>query len=79
MCDGALGVGCGVVENVGCAAVCHELAVHGEVDIVDGAVGAKDFAEVSFVHVFGEFFDDDLQIQYLLILAFLYKGRVWGV
>ena len=58
--DGIFGVGSGLVENVCCAAVRHELAVHREVDVADGAVGAEDFAEVTVGDVFGEFFDDDL-------------------
>ena len=36
------------------------LSVHGEVDITNGAVGAKDLAEMVFVDVFGEFFNNDL-------------------
>ena len=36
------------------------LAVHGEVDVFDTAVCAKNFTEVAFIDVFSEFFDYDL-------------------
>jgi hypothetical protein len=57
--DRGFSVGGRGVEDVGDAAVGHELLVHGHLELGDGAVGAEDFAQVRRVHVFGEFFYHD--------------------
>jgi len=59
VCDCALGRSRVLEQNVGRAAVRHELPVHGHVDVSNATVGAEDFAQVCLVDVFGEFFDDD--------------------
>ena len=51
--DRGFGVGGGGVEDVGDAAVGHELLVHRHFQLGDVAVGAEDFAEVRRVDVFG--------------------------
>ena len=59
MCNGILSVCRGVVENVGDAAIGHELLIHGHLELTDGAVEGEDFVEVRGLDVFGELFDDD--------------------
>lgn len=57
----AVELDCGLLaEDVGRRRWKRTLAVHGEVDVFDTAVFAKDFAEMAFIDVFSEFFDYDL-------------------
>lgn len=58
--DGGFGRGRVAVHDVGGAAVGHELAVDGHVEVLYPAVGAEDLAQVVFVDVLGELLDDDL-------------------
>ena len=58
--DGGFGVGRGGVEDVCNTAIGEELFVHGHFQVLDFAVAAEDLAEVSFIYVLGELFDNDL-------------------
>lgn len=59
VCYGAFGVRGRGVQDVGDAAVGQELPVDGHFQVFDVAVGTEDFAQVRFVDVFGELFNDD--------------------
>lgn len=48
------------VEDVRCTAVRVELSVHWEIEISDGAVMTKDFAQVILIDVLGQLLDDNL-------------------
>jgi hypothetical protein len=56
----ALGIRRRGIQHVGNSAVRQELAVDRHFQVLNVAVGTKDFAQVCFVDVFCEFFDHDL-------------------
>ena len=60
VCDGGLGGGGGVVDDVCGAAVRVERAVDGQVEVGYDAMMGEYFAEVRLGDVLGELFDDDL-------------------
>jgi hypothetical protein len=70
VCDRALGVRGRGIQNVRYAAVRQELPVDRHFEVLDVAVAAEDLAQVCFVDVFRELFNDDFGAAWL--------GAVWA-
>lgn len=60
MGNGLFGIGFVDVENVCCATVRIELTIHGQVEVSDVAILAKDFSKVVLVDILSQLLHDDL-------------------
>jgi hypothetical protein len=65
MCDSALGVRRGGIQHVGYPAVRQELPIDRHFQILDIAVAAEYLAQVCFVDVLRELFNDDFGAAWL--------------
>lgn len=65
VCDRALGVRGRGIQDVSYSAVRQELPVDRHFQVLDVTVAAKDLAQVCFVDVFRELFNDDFGAAWL--------------
>lgn len=63
-------------EDVRCAAVRVEGAVHGHFDVLDRAVGGEDFLQMGREDVLGQLLDDNLEAG--SVLASGGGGTIWA-